>query len=828
MSDRRDAFRALRATPVVSVIAILSLALGIGANTAIFSIVNAVMLRSLPVHEPERLVQITTGPVRTSWSNPLWEELRARERQLFDGAFVYSTQRFNLASGGEVQPAQGLIASGGFFDVLGVPAILGRTFAREDDVRKGEGIEKRQVAVISYGFWQRRFGGAGDVLGRTIELDRIPFTIIGVTGPAFTGMDQGNAYDVAIPLAAEPLMKAANESWLDQRTTWWLRAFGRLKADQTIETATTALRGVQPQMREATLPVDDYRPQDLPNYLKDPFNLRPAANGPASLGRQYRQPLYVIMGVVALVLLIACANIANLLLARANARRHELSVRVALGASRFRIARQLLAESVLLAAAGTALGLLFAQWGARLLVFEMSGEATAKALDVGLDWRVMAFTILVATATALLFGIVPAMRSTRVAPNEAIKEQGRSIAGETRFGLGSVLVVAQVALSLLLVVGAGLFVRTFSSLANVRLGFEPDPIVLVSVGARRTAVQPAQRAELFERLRSTAAAVPGVRSAALHNITPLTNSQWDTLIENPPGMSLPEPERAVYMNEVSAGYFATYGTPLVAGRDFGPQDAKNAPWVVIVNETFAKKYFPGTSAVGQRIRNEPRPGRNTPYREIIGVARDAVYDSLRTAIPPTAYVHALQAEAPGPNATIAVRTAAGDPALLTKSLASALSSVDGNLTFTFRPYRDTVRAATSQERVVAMLSAFFGGLALLLAGLGLYGVMSYAVSRRRTEIGIRMALGAGPAGAVRLVLLRVATLVGLGVIAGAAISLSLSKVVVSTGLLFGLKPHDPATLFTAALMLSAIGAVAGYLPARRASRIDPARILRNG
>jgi predicted permease len=827
MSDLRDAFRALRATPVVTAVAVLSLALGIGANTAIFSIVNAVMLRALPVKEPRQLVQLMIGPVRTSWTNPLWEELRARDRQLFDGAFAYSTQRFNLARGGEVQPAAGIMASGEFFDVLGVPAILGRTFTPENDVRKGEGTDKRQVAVVSYGFWQRHYGGGADVLGKVVELDRVPFTIIGVTGPDFTGVDQGSGYDVAIPLANEPLIRGANDSAMDQRSWWWLRTIGRLRHGDTLETAAAALRGVQPQIRHATLP-PDWRPGNLPNYLKDPFVLRAAANGPASLGRQYRQPLFIIMGVVALVLLIACANIANLLLARADARRRELSVRVALGASRWRIARQLLAESALLSALGALLGLVFAQWGARLLVVEMSGDATAGALDVGLDWRVLLFTIGVATATTLLFGIVPALRSTRVAPSEAIKEQGRSIVGESRFGFGSLLVVAQVALSLVLVVGAGLFMRTFSTLASVRLGFEPDPILMVSVAAKRSAVPAAERANLFERLRQAAASVPGVRSAALQNITPLTNSSWDSLIENPPGLSLPESERAVHMNAISAGFFATYGTPILAGRDFAAQDSRNAPQVVVVNEAFAKKYFGGANPVGQRIRNDPDPGESPPYRQIVGLVRDAVYESLREQIPPTAYVHIAQVEKPGQNITIAVRAASGSPSLLTRSVAAALTAVDGDVALTLKPYRDTVRAATSQERVVAMLSGFFGALALLLAGLGLYGVMSYAVSRRRTEIGIRMALGAGPSAAIRLVLGRVAILVGLGVAAGAALSIWAAAFTVSTGLLFGLQPRDPATLAAAAVVLAAIGALAGYLPARRASRIDPARVLREG
>jgi putative ABC transport system permease protein len=828
MTDLRDAFRALKATPVVAGVAILSLALGIGANTAIFSLVNTLMLRSLPVKDPQQLVQVMTSPVRASWTNPLWEEVRGRDRQLFDGAFAYSNQRFNLARGGEAQLIWGAMASGDYFQVLGVPAILGRTFSAANDVRQGTGTDARQVAVIGYAFWQQHYGGAADVLGKTIALDRVPFTIIGVLGPGFTGLDQGTDGEIYIPLAAEPLMRGVKESAMDQRSWWWLRVMARLKPGDSIERATAALRAVQPQVREATIS-PTMRPRDVPNYLKDPFALRAAANGPNGLGRQYRDPLSLIMVVVGLVLLIACANIANLLLARASARRHELSVRIALGASSWRIARQLLAESALLSICGTAVGLLFAQWGARLLVTEMSGADAAVALDVPLDWRVLAFTIALAAGTTLLFGMVPALRSMRVAPGDAIKAQGRSIVGESRFGLGSWLVAGQVALSLVLLVAAGLFLRTFSTLAHVRLGFDPEPLLIVSVGAKRSAVDMSGRTALYERLRAAAASVPGVRSAALQNITPLTNSAWDTLIDNPAGLSLPESERDVYMNEVSPGFFATYGTPILAGRDFTPQDTLAAPRVVVVNETFARKYFAGANPVGRWVRHEPTPRETAPpHLEIVGLVRDSVYDSLRDAIPPTMYRPSTQSEQPGPGTTIAVRAVAGSPALLVRALTDALSAVDPDVALTFKPYRDTVRAATVQERVVAMLSAFFGGLALLLAGLGLYGVMSYAVSRRRTEIGIRMALGAGPAGAVRLILLRVGALVGTGIAAGTLLALWAAKFMAGSSLIYGLPARDPATLAGAAVVLGAIGAAAGYIPARRASRIDPARVLREG
>ncbi|HET7186925.1 MAG TPA: ABC transporter permease [Gemmatimonadaceae bacterium] len=839
MPDLRDAFRALRATPIVTAVAILSLALGIGANTAIFSLINALMLRSLPVQDPHRLVQVMAGEKRTSWSNPLWEQVRARDTQLFAGAFAYSNPRFNLASGGETQFVNGIMASGGLFHVLGVPAMLGRTFTPADDARGGG--PDGPVAVISYAFWRKHFGGGSDVIGRFLALDRVPFSIIGVAPPQFTGIDQGNNFDVAVPLGTEPLIRGAKESALDQRSWWWLRVIARLKDGDSLDHAVVALRTVQPQMREATLP-QNARPENLARYLNEPFGLRPAANGPAGLGRQYRDPLFLVMGVVALVLLIACANIANLLLARANARRHELSVRVALGASRWRIARQLLVESTAISAAGAVLGLAFARWGAALLVREFSVEDPPITLDVGIDWAVLAFTALVAMTTTLLFGTVPAMRATRVQPNDALKEQGRSIIGESRFGFASVMVVLQVALSLVLVVGAGLFIRTFTSLTHVHLGFNPDPLLIVEMNAKRSRVAAENRPELWERMRQAALSVPGVQRAALQSITPLTFSGWNTLIENPPGLSLGEEQRLVNVNAVSRDWFATQGIPFIAGRDFTVEDEKGAPVAIVVNETLVKKYFAGGDALGRSLREITRPGEPAPDLHIVGVVRDAVYLSLKDPVPPTMYRHVAQTASPGglsPGLDLAVQAAGpsarglqttragqASPAMLSRSIADALQRVDRDVTLTFRAYRRSIRANTVQERMLAMLSGFFGALALFLAALGLYGVMTYGVSRRRTEIGIRMALGAAPSAAVRLVLQRAAVLVGLGVVLGAA--MSLWAVRFAAPLLFGLQPRDPATLAGAAIVLALIAAFASWIPAGRAARIDPARVLREG
>jgi predicted permease len=822
MQDLRDAFRALKATPVVSFVAILSLALGIGANTAIFSILDSLLLRSLPVKAPSRLALVgLEGDQFSSWTYPIWEQVRARA-DLFDGAIAWSDGRLNTTASGQTAFVDGLWVSGGYFDVLGVPAILGRTLTEADD-RRGGGPDG-PVAVISYPYWQRQYGGAADAIGRSIMLERVSFTIVGVTAPGFFGTTVGSTFDVAIPLGAEPIVRG-KESALDRRSWWWLEMMVRLKPEQTLESGAAALRGVQPQIRDATIP-ENWRESDLNTYLEKPFKLESGAGGPSFMRSRYQRPLLAIMGVVGLVLLIACANIANLLLARATGRRHELSVRLALGASRARLTRQLLAESLLLAGCGAALGLVFAQWGSRLIVRQLSTSTNQVFLDLALDWRILAFTTAVAVATALLFGTAPALRATRVQPNEALKEQGRGVAGERRFGLGNLLVVVQVALSLVLIVAAGLFVRTFTRLANVDLGFDRDPVLVVGINATRAGVDPAERAALYERLRQAAAAVPGVASASVSAVTPVAGSTWQFLVEVPEQPSLTERDRIVHVNVVGPDFFRTFGTRLLAGRDVSARDTQSAPHVALVNEAFARKFYAGANPIGKVLRQPGSPARPEVRREIVGYVEDAVYRSLRAPVPPTMYIPIWQQQELNPSTNVSVRAASGSPVLLTKSVAAALNGVDREVALTFRPLGEQIDSSLTQERVVAILSGFFGALALLLAALGLYGVTSYAVSRRRTELGIRMALGAAPGGVVRLVLRRVALLVGIGVLVGSGLSLWAARFV--STLLYGLQPRDPATLVAAVAVLASIGALAGWLPARRASRIDPARVLREG
>ena len=821
VQDVRYGVRVLLKAPVFTSVAVLSLALGIGANTAIFSLVNSLLIRALPVRAPERLAILRQG----SWTNPIWEQVRARQTTLFDGALAWGDDTFDLAAGGLSQPVPGMWVSGRFFDVLGVPAMLGRTFTPDDD-RRGGG-PAGPVVVVSYRFWQRHFSGAANVVGRPLALNGIAFTVIGVTGPEFLGPVIGRAFDVAVPLGTEPLIRG-KESWLDGRSTWWLDLIVRLKDGQTIEEASRVLNAVRPQIRQATLP--DWPAEMLKQYLGDPFVLASATGGAPQFKNRYREPLVIIMATVSLVLLIACANIANLMLARANGRRHEVSLRLAMGASQRRIARQLLTESLLLAGAGAALGLALAQGGSRLLVQQLTTYEETVSLDLSLDWRVLAFTVVVAVATALLFGVVPAFRAGRVQPSEALKEQGRTVAGERTRMLGQPLVVLQVALSLVLVVGAGLFVRTFARLATIDLGFDRDPLLIVNLELQRGGVAAEDRLRIAQRFEEAARTVPGVARAALSNLTPVSGMGWNDGIEVEGGRRYSEREMVVWFNGIGPGYFSTYGTALLVGRDFATTDTKGTPGVAIVNRAFADKYIGSeiADALGRTVKlSGPRTGDTPSSFRIVGVAESAAYQEPRDGAPPTLYLPLPQTEANAwPNQCLTVRSAAGRPSLLVKSLTATLEKVDRRVSLSFLPMADQFDGKLVRERIIAIISGFFGALALLLAGIGLYGVTSYGVSRRRVEIGIRMALGADAHTVIRLVVRRVALLVSLGVAIGAGLSFYAAKFV--SALVFGLEPRDPFTFIGAAVVLAAVGGLAAWLPAQRASRIDPIEVLREG
>jgi putative ABC transport system permease protein len=826
--DCRLAVRTLLTTKVVTIVAVLSLALGLGANTALFSLVNSLLLRALPVADPQRLAVFADARGVTSpWTFAMWEQVRQRS-QMFDGTLAWGTDQFNLAVRGEMQTVDGLYASGDFFAALGVPAIIGRTLTTADDVRGGG--PDGPVAVISDGFWQRHFGGAPGALGSTLVLDHVPFTIVGVTPPGFFGAEVGRTFDVAVPTGTEPLIHG-KDAWLDRKTIAWLTVMVRLKAGQSMEAATAWLHREQPAIREAVMPPQ--WPEALrATFMRDPLTLVPAAVGNTTgfgLRARYQQPLLAMFGVVALVLLIACANVANLLLARATARHHELSLRLALGAPRWRLARQLLVESLVLSAAGAVGGLAFAWWGSRLLVAQLSTSVNHVFLDPSFDWRVLAFTAGVTVATSLLFGTAPAFKATRVPPLGSLKDHGRDGSSGRHLRLANGLVVAQVALSLVLVVAAGLFVRTFEQLASRPLGFDPDRVLVVEINLARAQVDPAGRVALYDQLAESISALPGVAHAGGSFVTPLSGTGGSDFIDVPGAPAMPDRDRIARHNYVTPGWFAAYGTPILRGRDVDKSDTATAPPVVIVNDAFARKLFPGVDPIGRTIVIRPeRVGNAQVQRTIVGVVGNAIYQSVREdfASRPILYLPLPQVHESFPIATIqiSVRAAAGSPVALSRSVTSALAAINPDLTFRFRPLTEQVNASLIQERLVAMLAGFFGALALLLAALGLYGVTAYAVSRRQVEMGIRLALGAAPAGVLGLVMSRVLTLVAVGVVAGAALSAWASRLVAS--LLYDVEPRDLRTLAGASLVLVVVATLAAWFPARRASRIDPAITLR--
>lgn len=835
MHDLRFALRALRATPIATAVAVLSLALGIGANTAMFSLVDSLILRNLPVSEPQRLAIVSDeraikGGFSETWTYSVWDQIRQRAQPIADDSAAWLSERFNLAeTGGETQLVDGIYATGDYFATLGVPPLLGRALTPDDDVKGGG--KDGPVAVISYALWQRRFGGSGHVVGGRLTVDRVPFTVVGVMPPSFFGAEVGRAIDIALPMNTEPLILGKDSRIAPERVFYALTVLLRLKRDQTLESATRLLRGVQPQIREAAMPTS-LPPLAQKEFLKDPFTVLGAASGTSRLRARYDRPLIAIFIVVALVLAVACANIANLQLARAAARRHELAVRVALGASRWRLVRQWLLESLLVSALGAALGLLFAAWSSRSLVAQLSTSINRVYLDMALDWRVLGFTAGLAVATAILFGTLPALRGGGVAPIDAMNEQGRGAVGDARIGLSSGLVVAQVALSLVIVVAAGLFVRTFEKLATQSLGFDGDRLLLVNVSLARSHVNPPDRLAVVERLVRELKAVPGVAGAAASPITPIQGLGIVDIVHIPgqPLSLVPMTngrlgDHSTFMNAVTPEWFAAYGTPIAAGRAFDDHDVKGAPAVIIVNDAFVRKFMKGKPPIGAQVAFER--GRGAPVMStVVGVVHDAPYNSLRNGGVPIEYVPFSQNDFPGPGADVAlsVRSAGQAPASLARGIATALTTVNQDLVFSFRPMSDQIDASLSQERVTAAISGFFGALALLLAGLGLYGITAYAVARRRMEIGIRMALGSTPSNVVRLVVSRGAWMVALGILIGAGIGLWAAQFVAS--LVYGLEPRDPITFYGAAAVLVAVAGLASAVPAWRASRIDPAEVLR--
>jgi putative ABC transport system permease protein len=828
--DVRQAGRAMRAAPVVSIAAILSLALGIGANTAIFSLLDSLLFRKLPVVEPERLVTVTSEfalsrgfSAGAGWNYAMWQRLEARS-ELFDGAFAWSSRELTMERPGEPASVNALYASGGLFSTLGIAALRGRMFTPADDVPGGG--PQGPVAVLGYGLWQRRFGSSPDAVGMTITVEGVPFTVAGIAPREFVGLEVGQGLDLILPLRTEPLIRGSRTTLLQPRA-YLLLVMLRMKKSQDLRSATATLRDLEPEIV----------PASAPPFVR-PFALAPAGGGASNAGglrQRFQRPLVIILVVSGLVLLIACLNIANLLLARAVARRQEFGLRVAVGATRWRLARQLLVESLVLALAGALAGLGFALWGSRVLVAQLSTTVNRVALPLSLDWRVLAFTAAATIIVALVFGIVPAGRAIRPNPMDVLRsDRHASRGGSTR--LAGALVIAQVALSLVLVLVAALLVRTFVALARMPMGFDSGRVLVVRVDTLRTGMDTARRPLFVEQTLDAIRGLPGVDRIAGSMWTPL-GSGGPILSVAVPGAP-PEAERNVIVNFVTPGWFAAYGTPLRMGRDFDRGDRDTSTPVVIVNEAFVRRFNLQGRALGTAI--VAGAARGTEQRTIVGVAANAVFRSgrmipgvaslaLREEIPPMVYLPLAQSVGmePPDSTVIALSLRSAQrrsPASLSPNAAAKLASIDPRLTFTFRPLSDYVDAAIAQERTLALLATFFGALGLLLAALGVYGVVAYSVNLRRKEIGIRLALGAAPQQVVGLVFRRVTVLIGSGIAAGTLAAIWGTRSLET--LLYGIGARDPRAFAVAAVALAAVGALAGALPARRAARTDPATVLR--
>jgi predicted permease len=820
--DIRYGARLLGRNPAFAAIAILTLALGTGANTAMFEIANAVWLRALPVAHPEELVQVQleahkggragsrTGRYSVL-SVPEWEQLRDRQRA-FSSIAAFGTASFNIAHGGPMQLVEAAWVSGSFFDTIGVRAFRGRTIQPSDD-HVGCGAPG---LVLSYAFWQRHFGGEESAIGATLPVEGHQLPILGVTPPGFTGIEVGRSFDVAAPLCAEPLLDAASDP-ANRETFWFLTAIGRLAPGVSVEQANAQLVALSPALYAATVPAT-YGAQDRRDYLLLTLNALPAGTGISALRDDYEQPVWLLLGLTALVLLIACANLANLMLARASTRAREISVRLAIGASRARVVRQLLSESLVIAVLGSAVGLLIARWSTVGLIALIGRSDAALWIDSGVDWRVFAFAAAIAVISCIIFGVAPALRGTAFNPAVAMKAGRGTVESASRFGLRSVLVVAQVALSLVLVTSAVLFGRTLRNLTAQDLGFDARHLIAARVDLSKASVPASPEAMFHANLMDRLRAIPGIEAAAEVSILPVDGSGWNEriIVDGRESSTFP------WFNRVSPGFFATMRTPLVIGRDFGPEDVKAAP-VAIVTEAFVREFFPTGSPLGRTFDLLMPIGRPPMKYTVIGVVKDSKYNSLRRAFAPIAYVDVDQTPAEDPGPHILVRTSLPMSAA-SDAVSRAIAEVNPMIAIRFQSEQDVVDRAASRERLMATLSAVFGGLAVLIAVVGLYGVMSYVVARRRVEIGVRMALGAQSGAVQRMVVGQAAWLVAAGLAIGVVLAVVAGRT--ASTMLFGVQPTDPAAYAIAAAGLSAVAFAASWLPARRASHVPPTIALR--
>jgi putative ABC transport system permease protein len=827
LTDLRYGLRILLKNPAFAAVAIISLALGIGANTAIFQLFDSVFLRTLPVESPEQIAEIRIQPNNDGRSGqfngphadltyPQWQEIKRRQ-QAFSGVFAWHITRLNLAPGGEARYARGLWVSGDFFDVLGVKPLIGRIFSDADD-HPACGLSS---AVISYGFWKHEFGADPSVVGKTLTISGHTVDIVGVTPAEFTGLEVGDSFDVALPICSEPALDG-EDNYLAKRWAWWLDVMGRLKPGWSLEQATAQLATISPGIFEATLP-SIYTPEGAKRYLAFKLGAYPAGSGTSNLRESYRNSLFLLMGLAGLVLLIACANIANLLLARATSRDREIAVRLAVGASRGRLVRQLLAESLLLACLGTVFGAILGSVLSRALVAFLSTETNQVFVVFKQDWRVAAFTLAIALVTCLLFGLIPAIRSSRNSPVSAMRASGRGLtASRSHFGLRRGLVIVQVALSMVLLAGALLFSGSFRRLLTLDAGLRQTGILTASVDFTPLDIPKERRSAFKRELLDRVSGLPGVDSATEANTVPLTGSYDNDDFEVPGDSS----KKVVLsdINRVSPAFFTTMGIPLLAGRDFQPNDTTGSPKVIIVNQMFAKKLLDGATPLGTTVRIITGPGQPEQIFQIVGLVRDSKYDDLHEDDLPIAYEADWQDSESGQNANVIVHTD-GQPENVIAQIRMAIGEINPSIVVEFHVMRNVVLDSLLRERLLATLSGFFGALAVLLACIGLYGVLSYGVTTRTSEIGVRMALGAERRDVIWLVLKEALLLVGIGIAIGLPAIIGSIRLVSS--LLYGPHPTDPRIIALGVSLLIAVAGVAAYIPAWRASKTDPMNALRH-
>lgn len=818
--DLRFGLRILIKSPIFTLVAIFSLAFGIGANMAVFQLLNALCFRALPVKDPQQLVEVQAHGRRNgdqvgssaTLTYAQWEQLRSNQ-QIFTGLFVWYTGQTNLAKGGEVQYAKTMYVNGEGFNVLGIEPVLGRLFSEADDQPN---CGANQV-VISYKFWQRQFGGQASAIGKTITIDNIPFEIIGITPANFNGVEVGRSFDISLPICAEKTIDG-EDNLIRRRDAWWLGAIGRLKPGISLEQATAHLLAISPICFEATIP-PNYAQSDIDGYIKSQWSAAYAGSGISTFRKTYETPLWVLMAITGLVLLIACANLANLLLARVSAREREIAIRLALGASRARLIRQFLLESLLLAFLGTFLGAFIGRNLSYLLVNFISTERRQYVFNLELDWRVLAFTIGLSLLTCLIFGLMPALKATKSDPATMIKAGQRGLtASRERFGLRRILVVSQVALSLVLLVGAVLFVRTLINLSGLDIGFQQQGILVTSISMdvlhtpddnKRTV-----KRELMERLK----AIPGVESVAESAIVPLSGGGWNELV-----FIDSDPATVSNANQVNDSYFSTMGIPILKGRNFNDRDTASSPRVVLVNEAFKRKLLHDADPIGKSFKLQVGPKDINHSYEIVGLVKDTKYYDLKEEFVPIIYFAESQSDRVDMAPTMLIRSNLTLISLIS-SIKSTINEFNPQISLSFTVLNRQVADSLMRERLMATLSGFFGILAALLSVIGLYGVMSYMVSQRKNEIGIRMALGATRFTIIKLIVKEASLLLIIGLIVGTMLALAISSTISS--MLFGLQPHDLITYLMAIMLLAIVGFLASFLPAQRAAKVDPMIVLR--